>query len=128
MILRGLDPAALFSVVQEVWTMTSALGFEALLRDLPVTTLGQPFYAGWGLTTDLGGAMPRRGVPVCLDALTHAALIAYPRYHDPLTDGPCPPEVVADRLSAGTVPRPGPANRTLAKAQGLLASRTHLWR
>ena len=29
--------------------MTSLMGFEALLRDLPVTTYGAPFYAGWGL-------------------------------------------------------------------------------
>ena len=34
--------------------MTSLMGFEALLRGIPVTTLGTPFYAGWGLTTDLG--------------------------------------------------------------------------
>ena len=36
--------------------MTSLLGFEALLRGMPVTTLGAPFYAGWGLTDDLGDA------------------------------------------------------------------------
>ncbi|QFU08683.1 Capsule polysaccharide biosynthesis protein [Rhodobacteraceae bacterium THAF1] len=127
-VLRGIDPAALLSVVNEVWTMTSALGFEALLRGISVTTLGQPFYAGWGLTTDLGGTFPRRTTTVSLDALTYAALIAYPRYHDPVTNGPCPAEVVADRLANGTVPRPSPANRALAKAQGLLASRAHLWR
>ena len=30
------------------------MGFEALLRGISVTTYGQPFYAGWGLTNDLG--------------------------------------------------------------------------
>ena len=34
--------------------MTSLMGFEALLRGIPVTTFGRPFYAGWGLTRDLG--------------------------------------------------------------------------
>lgn len=40
------DPVRLLDQVQEVWTMTSLLGFEALIRDVPVTTLGAPFYAG----------------------------------------------------------------------------------
>ncbi len=36
----------------QVWTMTSLLGFEALLRGKPVTCLGAPFYVeSWGLTT-----------------------------------------------------------------------------
>src|SRR5207344_2221770 len=51
---------ALFEVVDEVCTLTSLAGFEALLRGLPVTTYGLPFYAGWGLTTHLGPASPRR--------------------------------------------------------------------
>lgn len=42
------DPMALLGQVQEVWTMTSLLGFEALLRGVKVTTLGTPFYAGFG--------------------------------------------------------------------------------
>ena len=41
--------------------MTSLAGFEALLRGKPVTTHGQPFYAGWGLTEDIcPGAAARR--------------------------------------------------------------------
>ena len=42
-------------------TMTSLAGFEALLRGKPVTTHGQPFYAGWGLTEDI---CPVRGAAV----------------------------------------------------------------
>ncbi len=108
--------------------MTSLLGFEALLRDVQVTTLGAPFYAGWGLTTDLGDVPPRRNTRPSLDALVYAALIAYPRYFDPVTNLPCPPEVVVERLASGQIPSPGPANRMLSKLQGLFASQAHLWR
>ncbi|SPJ24358.1 capsular polysaccharide biosynthesis protein [Palleronia abyssalis] len=127
-ILSGVDPAAVLPLVDAVWTMTSALGFEALIRGIPVTTLGAPFYAGWGLTTDLGPVPDRRRARPGLHGLIHAALIDYPRYTDPVTGLPCPAEVIAERLAAGTLPRPGPANRLLSKAQGELASRAHLWR
>ena len=70
----------------------------------------------------------RRRARVSLDALVHATLIAYPRYHDPVTGLPCPPEVVVQRLAGGALPGPGPANRLLAKLQGLFASQAHLWR
>lgn len=126
--LDGISPASLLSEVQEVWTMTSLLGFEALMRAIPVTTTGAPFYAGWGLTRDLGTVPARRTARPTLAGLVHAALIDYPRYHDPVTDLPCPVEVVAQRLAHGPLARPGSLNRLLAKAQGLLASRACLWR
>ncbi len=127
LVLSDADPAALLAEVAEVWTMTSLLGFEALVRGLPVTCLGAPFYAGWGLTRDLGPVPAWRGA-VDLAQLAHAALIAYPRYWDPVSRRPCPPEVALDRLAGGAIPRPGPLNRLLAKAQGRLASLAPLWR
>jgi len=36
----------------EVHTITSLAGFEALLCGCKVVTYGKPFYAGWGLTED----------------------------------------------------------------------------
>ncbi|MFC2968322.1 capsular polysaccharide biosynthesis protein [Acidimangrovimonas pyrenivorans] len=122
------DPIALIDACDEVWTMTSLLGFEALIRGKPVTCLGAPFYAGWGLTTDLGPVPARRKARPSLAALAHAALIAYPRYFDPVSGLPCPPEVVAERLASGPLPRPGPGNRLLAKLQGAFASHARLWR
>ncbi len=122
------DPIALIEAVDEVWTMTSLLGFEALLRARPVTTLGAPFYAGWGLTRDLGAPPERRSARPTLAQLVHATLIAYPRYFDPVTGQPCPVEVAVDRLERGNLPRPGPANRALSKLQGLFASFAPLWR
>ena len=127
MVVTG-DPAKLLNHVDEVWTMTSTLGFEALLRGVKVVTLGTPFYAGWGLTRDLGFVPDRRRVQVPLEGLVHAALIDYPRYHDPVTDTPCPVEVIVDRLSTNEGLHQSPALRVLAKAQGLLSSYAYLWR
>lgn len=122
------DPMALLDMVQEVWTMTSLLGFEALLRGVKVTTLGLPFYAGWGLTTDKRTPPPWRKARPDLLALAHAVLIDYPRYFDPVTGQPCPPEVVVDRLKSGELPAPGLGNRALSKLQGIFATYAHLWR
>jgi len=66
---------------------------DAKRRGLPVTCLGAPFYAGWGLTRDLGAVPDRRQARPDLVQLAHAALIAYPRYWDPVSRRPCPPEV-----------------------------------
>ncbi len=135
-VLHHADPLALIAACDEVWTITSTLGFEALLRGKSVTTLGAPFYAGWGLTRDIGPVPQRRlrradgslQPRPTLAALAHAALIAYPRYFDPVTRRPCPPEVAVDRLAQGNAPAPGPVNRSLAKLQGLFAGHAHLWR
>jgi capsular polysaccharide export protein len=127
-VLSGVDPAALLAEVQEVWTMTSLLGFEALVRGLPVSCLGAPFYAGWGLTRDLGPVPARRTARPDLARLVHAALIAYPRYWDPVSRRPCPVEVALDRLASGDIPHPGRLNRLVSKLQGRFAGLAHLWR
>jgi capsular polysaccharide export protein len=127
-VLTRTDPMAALAAADAVWTMTSTLGFEALLRGTPVTCLGAPFYAGWGLTTDLGPPTPRRTARPDLVALAHACLIDYPRYHDPVTRRPCPAEVAVERLATGRIPRPSSANRLLAKAQGALSGHAWIWR
>ncbi|WP_394155265.1 capsular polysaccharide biosynthesis protein [Loktanella salsilacus] len=127
-VLPGMDAITAIGLVDEVWTMTSTLGFEALLRGKRVTCLGMPFYAGWGLTDDRAMPIPRRAASPDLTALVHAVLIDYPRYFDPVTGLPCPVEVVVDRLIAGDLPRPGRANRALAKMQGAFAGQAWLWR
>lgn len=127
--VHGVDPAPLLAEVDEVWTMTSLLGFEALIRGIPVTTVGIPFYAGWGLTTDLARIPPRRRATPALSGLVHACLIDYPRYIHPSSGAPCPVEPIVAWLSQD---HPQPArslsNRLLSKLQGLFASKAHLWR
>jgi capsular polysaccharide export protein len=105
-------------MVDEVHVNTSLAGFEALLRDTPVTCHGTPFFAGWGLTTDLGEIPGRRGVRRTLDELVAAALLLYPRYLDPVTGLPCPPEILIQRLSEGGTGGRGGALVWLRRLQG----------
>ncbi|HDL1197840.1 TPA: capsular polysaccharide biosynthesis protein [Mannheimia haemolytica] len=71
-------------IADEVHTMTSLAGFEALLRGKKVHCYGLPFYAGWGLTEDrLKSA--RRGKSLTLSQLIAATLIYYPLYVDPIS-------------------------------------------
>jgi capsular polysaccharide export protein len=74
--------ADVFSVVDRVYAITSLSGLEALLHGLPVTLLGAPFYAGWGLTDDRI-KVERRERLLTLDELFCGAYLLYPRY---LTD------------------------------------------
>ena len=125
LVLDNVHPIAAIAAVDEVWTITSLLGFEALLRGKQVTCLGLPFYAGWGLTRDPDRVLPQRRARPDLTALLHAALIAYPRYFDPLTGLPCPAEVALMRLEAGqSLPR----RRLLARLQSRFSGLAPLWR
>ena len=128
LVAEETDIATLLGQVDCVWTMTSLAGFEALLRGIDVVVTGAPFYAGWGLTEDLGEIPDRRNVQVSLPGLVHATLIDYPRYRDPKTGLPCPVEVIVERLIERDIPKPGPFNRGLSKLQGLFASQSALWR
>jgi capsular polysaccharide export protein len=106
-IVGELPIASLIAMVDEVHVNTSLAGFEALLREKPVTTYGVPFYVGWGLTNDLGPVPARRSARRSLDELVAAALLLYPRYLDPVSGLPCPAEVIVERLSAAEVEDPG---------------------
>jgi capsular polysaccharide export protein len=106
-VVSGLPISSLLAMVDEVHVNTSLAGFEALMRGKPVTTYGVPFYAGWGLTRDLGPVPSRRTAVRSLDELVAATLLLYPRYLDPVTGLPCPAEVAVGRLSGGTVPDDG---------------------
>lgn len=69
----------MFDAADEVHTLTSLSGFEALIRGKQVHCYGQPFYSGWGLTTDYN-PQPRRTRTLELSELVAAALIHYPMY------------------------------------------------
>lgn len=91
----GID--TVLSVADEVHTMTSLVGFEALMRGINVVTYGLPFYAGWGLSED-SRYCERRGRRLSIDELVAAVLILYPRYLDPITLKRCEIETVLDYL------------------------------
>ena len=104
-IVQDVSTAALLAGIDELHTMTSLAGFEALLRHRKVTVYGRPFYAGWGLTTDM--MTIDRGRRLSLEALVAGVLILYPRYLDPVTRLPCGPEVIIERLDRPELWRPG---------------------
>ncbi len=68
--------------VDRVYTLTSLAGFEALLHGVPVTTVGAPFYSGWGLTDDRQ-IVNRRTRKLSLEEVFAGAYLLYPRYYDP---------------------------------------------
>ena len=77
----NLDIIDCFKECDEVHTLTSLTGMEALMHGIPVTVWGQPFYAGWGLTTD-NYPVKRRKRNLSLSALVYAAYAWYPLYYD----------------------------------------------
>jgi capsular polysaccharide export protein len=119
-IVQNVSTAALLAGIDEVHTMTSLAGFEALLRGRQVTVYGRPFYAGWGLTTDRMAI--ERGRRLTLEELVAGALILYPRYLDPVTRLPCGPEIIIERLDQPDAWRAGPLVMA-RRLQGRLARR-----
>lgn len=93
--------------VDDIHTISSLTGFEALLRGLNVTCYGLPFYAGWGLTTDIDTQLSpkaeylerrKRETTLTLEQLLHCALICYPLYRLPNGYGLAQVEQVIDYL------------------------------
>jgi capsular polysaccharide export protein len=120
-VMRDVPIASLIAAVDEIHTLTSLAGFEALLRGRHVTTYGQPFYAGWGLTEDLAPP-PRRGRRLTLEELSAGVLLLYPRYMDPVTELPCSAETLLDRLADPAAWRQTPLMR-LRSLQGRMRAR-----
>ncbi|BBB25114.1 capsular polysaccharide biosynthesis protein [Amphritea japonica] len=82
LLITDIAMPELLEKVNEVHTLTSLTGFEALMRGLTVFTYGMPFYAGWGLTTDRHQCA-RRTRHLNVDQLVAGSLILYPVYIDP---------------------------------------------
>lgn len=120
-VAHDMDPIDLIEACDRVWTMTSLIGFEALLRDTPVTCTGAPFYAGWGVTTDLGRVPARRAARVSVHGLAHATLIDYPRYFDPQSGASLSPEQAAAALQTAPNGRSRAVQSALAKLRQMRA-------
>lgn len=104
---------------ERVHVLTSLGGFEALLRGCEVVVHGQPFYAGWGLTSDRK-VPARRTRRLSLEALVAGALIEYPLYFDPVEGRGCAVEVLLDRIEARGQAKP---LSTLSRLRGQAALR-----
>ncbi|EEY3927654.1 capsular polysaccharide biosynthesis protein [Escherichia coli O136] len=80
-LVIDIELASLYPHIDELHTMTSLSGFEALVQGVNVITWGQPFYSGWGLTQDIYPPT-RRQRTLTLSALVYITLTKYPRYID----------------------------------------------
>lgn len=72
------------NTIDHLYTITSQVGFEALLRGVKVTTMGCPFYSCWGLTDDRQ-ISARRTKKRTITEMFAIAYIVYPIYKNPLT-------------------------------------------
>jgi capsular polysaccharide export protein len=75
---------SLFHFINDIFVVTSQVGFEALLRNKNVRCFGTPFYSGWGLTTDmqtLSESKPQRS----LMDLFIALVLQHTLYLNPFT-------------------------------------------
>ncbi|HDN9007275.1 TPA: glycosyltransferase family 29 protein [Aeromonas veronii] len=74
--------ASSLDTIDHVYTITSLSGFEALIRGIKVTTLGDPFYSSWGLTDD---RQPnnRKKRALSVEEIFAASYILYPKYFEP---------------------------------------------
>lgn len=100
---QGQSLSDALDACDELYTISSLSGFEALLRGKQVKTFGGPFYAGWGLTDD-AMRFPRRTRTLSLSELFAAAYILYPLYFDPRTGKRLDIEAVLARLEADRLP------------------------
>lgn len=122
-VVHTASLADCLDVASEVHTMTSLVGFEALLRGRKVTTYGRPFYSGWSLTTDM--APPdRRARQLDLDELVFATLVLYPRYYDYSLGEFTTPEAVIEQISRSIASTPAQSRlivpRPIRRLQRLL--------
>ncbi|WP_257938595.1 capsular assembly complex, KDO transferase KpsC (double domain) [Campylobacter lari] len=94
-IIENVSIDSAISASDEVHTITSTSGFDALLRGKKVVVYGKPFYAGWGLTSDLH-EFSRRTRMLSLEELVAGVLILYPRYIHPKSKNLCEVELALD--------------------------------
>jgi capsular polysaccharide export protein len=98
---EDVSPTDLIAMCEQVATVSSQLGFEALWQCKAVTCFAWPFYAGRGLTQDLALVpMSYERAPATLVQLVYSALIIYPIYLHPDTQLPCEIEDILNYLQA----------------------------
>ncbi|MBR4423980.1 MAG: capsular polysaccharide biosynthesis protein, partial [Mailhella sp.] len=85
---RMVSPLSLLKQADEVYCVSSQMGFEALLLGKPVHCYGMPFYAGWGATDDILSCPRRKARRTVLEIFT-AAYMLYSRYIDPIENTRC---------------------------------------
>lgn len=83
----------------KVYTVSSQVGFEGLLKGKEVVCFGVPFYAGWGLTDDRA-YVPRRNKKRKIEEIFHQVCIQQSVYLNPHTGKTIELEELLDILLA----------------------------
>lgn len=108
----NMSPARLFPYVEKVYTVTSQVGFEALLHRKKVECFGLPFYAGWGLTSDRQSTA-RRTKQLSIEQLFAGACLLYTKYMLPEKQKMACLEEVLEHLHTQRTLRPLPQFRNV---------------
>lgn len=98
LLLQNCSIVSAIELCDEVHTISSTAGFDALLRGKEVFVYGRAFYAGWGLTRDkISFERARRKLSI--EELVAGVLILYPRYIHPKTKALCEIETCLDVMT-----------------------------
>ena len=82
-----VSPLTLLEGAWSVYTVSSQMGFEAILAGHRPNVFGTPFYAGWGLTEDRSPhPLPRRGRALTKAQLFAGAMILAPTWYNTFED------------------------------------------
>jgi hypothetical protein len=82
----NVNPASLLSIVNQVWVVSSGLGFEAGIRGIPVRVFAKPFYYGFGLTQGEDFCYDINGEALDWRDLVFEILVRRSRYVDPVSN------------------------------------------
>lgn len=96
----------LYDIFDEIHTISSTSGFEAIMRGERPVVWGTPFYSGWGLDDNQSRVkLSRRSRKLSVDELIAGALILYPRYVHPKSRRLCRAESIVRLLEQVREPR-----------------------
>ncbi|MCY4179962.1 MAG: capsular polysaccharide biosynthesis protein, partial [Litoreibacter sp.] len=99
LVTAPFPPQQLFEGARAVYTVSSGMGFKAIMAGHKPIVFGQPFYAGWGLTED-HQPIDRRQRRLTRAQLFAGAMMLYPKWYDPYRDELCELEQVINTLEA----------------------------
>lgn len=86
LIGESVNPIELLEQFDEVWTVSSQLGFEALMLGKKVVCFGAPFYSGYGLTHDMVNHKVfefRKEYKRTIEDIFYTTYIRYSHYFNP---------------------------------------------
>lgn len=117
---QAVSPWTLMEGAIAVYTVSSGMGFEAILAGHKPRVFGQPFYAGWGLSSD-EFPVQRRQRKLTRAQIFAGAMMLYPKWYDPFSDRLCRLETAMEALAAET-------RAWRADHRGWVASGMRLWK